>query len=90
MWAVWALANLTTVTPEKYCKLVREEGGITLVEEILNQNSEQVETFSKFISVKVGMKVASSVAQVVEWAGRVRSNVLRWEEQPDLGLEFEG
>jgi len=39
MWSVWALANLTSVTPDKYCKLVLEEGGLTLMEEILNENS---------------------------------------------------
>ena len=68
MWAVWALANLTTVTPEKYCKLVREEGGITLVEEILNQNSEQVETFSKFISVEIGVRLRARWPRW--WSGR--------------------
>ena len=44
LWAVWALANLTTVTPEKYCSLVVAEGGLALVEEMLNDNSDQVKT----------------------------------------------
>ena len=44
LWAVWALANLTTVTPEKYCPLVVQEGGLTLVEDILNENSTKAET----------------------------------------------
>ena len=44
LWAVWALANLTTVTPEKYCHLVEQEGGLNLVEEMLNENSDQVKT----------------------------------------------
>ena len=39
LWAIWALTNLTTVTPEKYCPLVIQEGGLTLVEDILNENS---------------------------------------------------
>ncbi|XP_045458216.1 protein zer-1 homolog [Melitaea cinxia] len=30
-WAVWALANLTTVYPDKYCGLVEAEGGIKLL-----------------------------------------------------------
>eukprot|EP00092_Neocalanus_flemingeri_P107396 GFUD01137841.1.p1 GENE.GFUD01137841.1~~GFUD01137841.1.p1 ORF type:complete len:763 (+),score=248.66 GFUD01137841.1:337-2625(+) len=75
LWAIWALANLTTVTPEKYCKLVVQEGGLSLVEEMLNENSDQVKT---------------SLHQVKEWAGIVRSNVLKWEEQGDLNLEFDG
>ncbi|XP_037299962.1 protein zer-1 homolog isoform X2 [Manduca sexta] len=35
-WAVWALANLTTVYPEKYCSLVEAEGGLKLLYELLN------------------------------------------------------
>ncbi|KAJ8737239.1 hypothetical protein PYW07_000510 [Mythimna separata] len=34
-WAVWALANLTTVYPDKYCTLVEAEGGLTLLNELL-------------------------------------------------------
>merc|ERR1711963_1012394 len=37
-WAVWALANLTTVDAEKYCSLVENEGGIVLLEELINSN----------------------------------------------------
>lgn len=33
-WAVWALANLTQVYPSKYCPLVREEGGLEMLEEL--------------------------------------------------------
>lgn len=34
-WAVWALANLTTVYPDKYCTLVEAEGGLRLLNELL-------------------------------------------------------
>lgn len=34
-WAVWALANLTTVYPNKYCSLVESEGGLAILEEVL-------------------------------------------------------
>ncbi|XP_013189425.1 protein zer-1 homolog [Amyelois transitella] len=34
-WAVWALANLTTVYPEKYCNLVDAEGGLKLLKELI-------------------------------------------------------
>lgn len=37
-WAVWALANLTRVYPEKYCSLVEEEGGIELLEGLLQSS----------------------------------------------------
>lgn len=82
MWSVWALANLTTVTPDKYCSLVMEEGGLTLMEEILNENTDQFKT---------------SVNQVKEWAAIVRSNVINWQESGDLhtidgldNLDFDG
>lgn len=35
-WAVWALANLTTVYPEKYCSLLDDEGGLTLIRTIIS------------------------------------------------------
>ena len=82
MWSVRALANLTTVTPDKYCSLVMEEGGLTLMEEILNENTDQFKT---------------SVNQVKEWAAIVRSNVINWQESGDLhtidgldNLDFDG
>lgn len=31
-WATWALANLCTIDADKYCKLVRDEGGIELLQ----------------------------------------------------------
>ncbi|KAK9886782.1 hypothetical protein WA026_018435 [Henosepilachna vigintioctopunctata] len=35
-WATWALANLTQVYPEKYCGLVEKEGGLELLQEVIN------------------------------------------------------
>ncbi|XP_015513478.1 protein zer-1 homolog isoform X1 [Neodiprion pinetum] len=34
-WAIWALANLTKVYPDKYCILVEKEGGLTKLEKLL-------------------------------------------------------
>ena len=34
-WAVWALANLTKVYPEKYCSVLRDEGGIDMLKRLL-------------------------------------------------------
>ncbi|KAF4526612.1 hypothetical protein B566_EDAN006428 [Ephemera danica] len=34
-WAVWALANLTEVYPNKYCQLVVDEGGVQLLQALL-------------------------------------------------------
>ncbi|XP_078687533.1 protein zer-1 homolog isoform X1 [Branchiostoma floridae x Branchiostoma belcheri] len=34
-WAVWALTNLTKVYPERYVQLLRDEGGLPLLETIL-------------------------------------------------------
>ncbi|XP_022789146.1 protein zer-1 homolog isoform X2 [Stylophora pistillata] len=33
-WATWALANLCNVEPEKYCKLVTDEGGVELLQDL--------------------------------------------------------
>ena len=41
-WAVWALANLTNVDAEKYCSLVESEGGLILLEELINSNVPQL------------------------------------------------
>ncbi|KAG5869508.1 hypothetical protein JTB14_008059 [Gonioctena quinquepunctata] len=37
-WAVWALANLTKVYPEKYCTLVEKEGGLRLLQELMHHS----------------------------------------------------
>ena len=31
MWALWALANLTTTDGEKYCAFIEREGGVPLL-----------------------------------------------------------
>ncbi|XP_011455027.3 protein zer-1 homolog [Magallana gigas] len=33
-WAVWALCNLTRVYPERYCRLLKSEGGLALLETV--------------------------------------------------------
>ncbi|CAG0881235.1 unnamed protein product [Cyprideis torosa] len=38
-WAVWALANLTTKYPKKYCDLVYREGGMEIIRDLLKQGS---------------------------------------------------
>lgn len=34
-WALWTLANLTKVNTEKYCSILREEGGIDVLKNLL-------------------------------------------------------
>uniref|UniRef100_A0A667WPA8 Protein zer-1 homolog n=1 Tax=Myripristis murdjan TaxID=586833 RepID=A0A667WPA8_9TELE len=43
-WATWALFNLVSVYPSKYCPLLIKEGGITLLEKVLELDSSQEET----------------------------------------------
>ncbi|KAI5735659.1 hypothetical protein M8J77_021082 [Diaphorina citri] len=38
-WSVWALANLTKVYPEKYCQVVEAEGGIELLQNLLDNEN---------------------------------------------------
>jgi len=77
LWAVWALANLTTVSPDKYCQLVEEEGGLALVEEIVNNNSGEEES-------------EPNQEQVKSLALKVRNNVVGWKETETTGLQFDG
>jgi len=77
LWAVWALANLTTVSPDKYCQLVEDEGGLALVEEIVNNNSGEEES-------------EPNQEQVKSLALKVRNNVVGWKETETTGLQFDG
>eukprot|EP00064_Thunnus_orientalis_P014727 superscaffoldBa00002605_g14774 len=43
-WATWALYNLVSVYPSKYCPLLIKEGGISLLEKVLELDSSQPET----------------------------------------------
>ncbi|XP_061656348.1 protein zer-1 homolog [Phyllopteryx taeniolatus] len=43
-WATWALYNLVSVYPSKYCPLLIKEGGISLLERVLELESSQPET----------------------------------------------
>uniref|UniRef100_A0A3Q3QWB7 Protein zer-1 homolog n=1 Tax=Monopterus albus TaxID=43700 RepID=A0A3Q3QWB7_MONAL len=43
-WATWALYNLVSVYPSKYCPLLIKEGGISLLEKVLELESSQPET----------------------------------------------
>jgi len=52
LWAVWALANLTTVTPEKYCHLVEQEGGITMLDQV-ETSLEQVKELARTVRYNV-------------------------------------
>jgi len=58
LWASWAIANLTKVSPEKYCSLVIEEGGLAVLETMLNSNAEfevrpDVRTFAEMVRFNV-------------------------------------
>lgn len=43
-WATWALFNLVSVYPSKYCPLLVKEGGIILLEKVLKLESSHLET----------------------------------------------
>uniref|UniRef100_A0A8D3AES0 Protein zer-1 homolog n=1 Tax=Scophthalmus maximus TaxID=52904 RepID=A0A8D3AES0_SCOMX len=43
-WATWALFNLVSVYPSKYCPLLIKEGGVSLLETVLELDSSQPET----------------------------------------------
>uniref|UniRef100_A0AAQ4NUH6 Protein zer-1 homolog n=1 Tax=Gasterosteus aculeatus aculeatus TaxID=481459 RepID=A0AAQ4NUH6_GASAC len=43
-WATWALFNLVSVYPSKYCPLLIKEGGVILLEKVLELDSSKPET----------------------------------------------
>uniref|UniRef100_A0A674EKY4 Protein zer-1 homolog n=1 Tax=Salmo trutta TaxID=8032 RepID=A0A674EKY4_SALTR len=43
-WATWALFNLVSVYPSKYCPLLIKEGGIVLLEKVLELQTSHEET----------------------------------------------
>ncbi|CAL8405761.1 unnamed protein product [Arctogadus glacialis] len=43
-WATWALFNLISVYPSKYCPLLIKEGGIALLEQVLELDSSHDDT----------------------------------------------
>ncbi|KAK3088587.1 hypothetical protein FSP39_020920 [Pinctada imbricata] len=42
-WGVWALCNLTYVYPEKYCDLLKKEGGIQILKEVITDSRSLTE-----------------------------------------------
>ncbi|KAM7358091.1 protein zer-1 homolog isoform 1-T1 [Cochliomyia hominivorax] len=50
-WAVWALANLTQVYPDKYCQLVEQENGIQILNELIEHPSpyEEIKTIARMV-----------------------------------------
>uniref|UniRef100_A0A8C6TCX9 Protein zer-1 homolog n=1 Tax=Neogobius melanostomus TaxID=47308 RepID=A0A8C6TCX9_9GOBI len=52
-WATWALYNLVSVYPSKYCPLLIKEGGIDLLEKVLELESSHHETkeMARFVKV---------------------------------------
>ena len=50
LWAVWTMANLTTVMPEEYCMMVVEEGGLAVVEDIMdNHHHNQLKSLAETV-----------------------------------------
>ncbi|XP_065359133.1 protein zer-1 homolog isoform X2 [Calliphora vicina] len=50
-WAVWALANLTQVYPDKYCQLVEQENGIQILNELIDHPSpyEDIKAIARMV-----------------------------------------
>ncbi|PAV87579.1 hypothetical protein WR25_04800 [Diploscapter pachys] len=50
-WAVWALANLTTTDGNKYCSYVTDEGGVPLLEQLVNDSrtTEKIKDLARIV-----------------------------------------
>lgn len=66
-WAVWALCNLTRVYPERYCRLLKSEGGLPLLEtvEADPRSLEEVKTLAHTVieQVLAGPKKAKAESE---------------------------
>jgi len=93
-WAIWALANLTKVDSEKYCSLVEREGGLSLLEELINSNVPKL-PYQRVIDL------ASAVRDnVTKWKEREKLKTsdrsgsdIGWVSGDDIsedGLELDG
>ncbi|XP_014244618.1 protein zer-1 homolog [Cimex lectularius] len=78
-WAVWALANLTMVYPDKYCSLVEAEGGIAILTDIINDTRPY----------KRIRDLAEKVITVCE-LHRNRSSYLNFNVESNSSLQLDG
>jgi len=86
-WAAWALANLTR-TDDKYCELIVQEGGLCLLEELINSNTSPA-PYSKIL------ELASIVRENVHaWREKRQRNAARYmiEDMRDyeVALDLDG
>jgi Zyg-11 family protein len=62
VWALFAIANLTSTDKEKYCEFVVRENGIPLIQNILNdvRSTQQMINFAKVILENVASQQTHS------------------------------
>lgn len=81
-WAVFALANLTRVYSSKYCPLLKEEGGISLLEQLLKK--ELPDEIAKLI--RVTLKQVHLYVSVINFF--VLIDIFRFESNDDEQLKL--
>ncbi|XP_052224131.1 protein zer-1 homolog [Dreissena polymorpha] len=61
-WAVWALCNLTKVYPDKYIKLLKEEGGLEILRKVMRDPRPitAIQELAKQVIDRVQMPVEAS------------------------------
>ncbi len=71
---------------EKYCSLVEQEGGLSLLEEIINSNDIDQEDET----AREGGQASRPYPRVVELASMVRDNVSKWRREKDAAEQLDG
>lgn len=77
-WAVWALCNLTTVYPQKYCPLLKKEGGEERITSIL-QNPQTIVKIKELAN-----KIIKNLSMDPDKVHEANSNAAGDSESSDL------
>ncbi|XP_072015801.1 protein zer-1 homolog [Amphiura filiformis] len=64
-WAVWALANLCTVLPNKYCNLLEKEGGLDRLK-AMRDNPRTSEEVKRLIKVTLDLAIGKKMRDVLD------------------------
>ncbi|XP_053206077.1 protein zer-1 homolog isoform X2 [Panonychus citri] len=76
-WAVWALANLTRVYCNKYCQLLIDDGGIEILQNLLNDTN---------LPTHVRQLVVLTLYQVDKW--KISGHLDGLEDSSDIECEM--
>ncbi|OWF49357.1 protein zer-1 homolog [Mizuhopecten yessoensis] len=87
-WSVWALANLTLVYPGKYCSLLKKEGGVDLLEEVIED--PRPNNAIRALAKQVLVQVQSGAEAVETYNNPDQEEEADDDSQEDSDVEMDG